>query len=465
MKNDSSYSNNSNKSSLSVAKHKPYPAYKESGIEWLGEVPEHWDIQKVKHAVTYAVSNVDKKTQEGEASIRLFNYTDVYNNEFLTNEMDLMVASASQGQIGNFIANVDDVLVTKDSEDWRDIAKPALVISSAPDIVCGYHLALIRPYKNRTEGKFIFRLLQSALINQQFQITSNGVTRYGLPKSAIGEALITIPPIQEQKAIAAFLDRETARIDALIQKKERLIELLKEKRIALITYAVTKGLDPKVKMKDSGIEWLGDVPEHWEVYRLRYNIRLNPSKNAISHLDRDTELSFIPMDNVGVDGSLNLDTVRTISEVECGYTFFAENDVAIAKITPCFENGKGCVFHSLVGGYGFGTTELTVMRPRDMESKYLFYITISDLFRKIGEGWMQGSAGQKRVPDEFIKEFRVPVPSIKEQQAIVEKLHKLETKTDLLLDKAKNSITLLREYRASLINAAVTGKIDLRDEI
>jgi type I restriction enzyme S subunit len=133
-----------------------------------------------------------------------------------------------------------------------------------------------------------------------------------LNQDSIKNAVLVYPPLDEQQAVASFLDRETARIDALIQKKERMIELLKEKRIALITQAVTKGLDPNVPMKDSGIEWLGEVPEHWDVKRLRYCIRLNPSKKEISHLPKDTEVSFLPMENVGEDGALDLSENRAI---------------------------------------------------------------------------------------------------------------------------------------------------------
>ena len=169
-------------------------------------------------------------------------------------------------------------------------------------------------------------------------------------------------------------------------------------------------LKPYPGYKDSGVEWLGEVPEHWKVNRLKLHIKLNPSKKEISHFSKDTELSFIPMDNVGIDGSLVLDTVKPLSEVDSGYTYFREHDVAIAKITPCFENGKGCIFSNLTSGHGFGTTELTVMRPLDINPKYLYYITSSYSFKQIGESSMQGSAGQKRVPDEFIKEFRSSIP-------------------------------------------------------
>ncbi len=305
-------------------------------------------------------------------------------------------------------------------------------------------------------------------ISYRFRVTGIGLMQGSagqkrIPDDYIKNYVIGLPSDEEQQAIASFLDRETARIDDLIQKQERMIELLKEKRIALITQAVTKGLDPNAKMKDSGIEWLGEVPEHWEVKRLRYCLKLNPSKNEIRHLPKETELSFIPMESVGVDGSIDLYETKPIEDVESGYTYFSNNDVAIAKITPCFENGKGCIFRELENGYGFGSTELTVMRPLAISSDFLYYITVSSYFRKTGVALMQGSAGQKRVPDNYIKNLSIGLPTLDEQRRVVQFIGEGINRIDALIDKTQNSVELLREYRASLIHHAVTGKIDLRD--
>ncbi|MCU0288350.1 MAG: restriction endonuclease subunit S, partial [Acidobacteria bacterium] len=249
---------------------KPYPQYKASGVEWLGDVPEHWEVKRLKTSANCIVSNVDKVPDENELPVRLCNYTDVYYNDFITPNMDLMETTATAQEIQKFKLETEDVIITKDSEEWNDIAVSALVKETAADIVCGYHLALIRPKSNKLSGQFLHRLFHANEVNHQFQIAATGVTRYGLPKSAIGEALIPLPPLSEQQAIAAYLDRETGRIDTLVAKKKRLVELLREKRTALISRAVTKGLDLTVKMKPSGIEWLGDVPAHWEVKPLRY---------------------------------------------------------------------------------------------------------------------------------------------------------------------------------------------------
>lgn len=389
-------------------KYPAYPKYKKSGVEWLGDLPEHWEVKRLKTSAIHWVSNVDKVPSENEVPVKLCNYTDVYYNDFITSDMELMETTATKEEIEKFHLNEEDVVITKDSESWDDIAISALVTKTTPDLVCGYHLAIIRPKKEKLSGRYLLRELQCSQVNHQFQIAATGVTRYGLPKSAIGEALIPLPPFSEQQTIAAFLDRETGRIDSLISKKQKLIELLKEKRTALISRAVTKGLSPKVKMKPSGVEWLGDVPEHWAVKRTRFMATMNPTKQEISHLPPETEVSFLPMESVGEDGSLNLETTRPIFEVSSGYTYFAEGDVTFAKITPCFENGKGAIMDKLQNAFGFGTTELTVIRPGpSLNSEYLYHLTISNDFRKNGEAWMYGAGGQKRVPDDFVRDFRL----------------------------------------------------------
>jgi type I restriction enzyme S subunit len=232
----------------------------------------------------------------------------------------------------------------------------------------------------------------------------------------------------------------------------------------VISHAVTKGLDPNARMKDSGVEWLGEVPEGWEVKRLRFIVRLNPSKSELSEVDRDTEVSFLPMEAVGEDGSLKLDRLRPLRDVETGYTYFRDGDVTIAKITPCFENGKGAVMTGLTGQVGFGTTELIVARPRVevISSEYLHRLFTSTIFRELGEAAMYGAGGQKRVPDDFVRDFSVALPPLTEQVAIEEYLKEITFRFDALIEEAQKAIELMKERRTALISAAVTGKIDVR---
>ena len=251
--------------------YKPYPTYTPSGVKWLGEIPAHWTLRRLKSFAVVQLSNVDKKSTEGQEAVRLCNYTDVYYNEHIGPDIEFMPATATEEQVRRFSLRARDVLITKDSEDWNDIAVPAVVIQDLPGVLCGYHLALIRP-DSRCDGAFLSRALTAIGPRDQYQLSANGITRYGLTGDSIRASVLAFPPLAEQRAIAAFLDRETAKSDALVAQKERLIELLQEKRAALISRAVTRGLDPDAPMKDSGVEWLGEIPAHWEVKRLKSSV-------------------------------------------------------------------------------------------------------------------------------------------------------------------------------------------------
>lgn len=170
--------------------------------------------------------------------------------------------------------------------------------------------------------------------------------------------------------------------------------------------------------KDSGVEWIGKIPLHWEQVRMKFLCKVNPSKSDLK-VPRNTKVTFLPMENIGEDGTLNLNEERELTDVWDGFTYFKDDDVIIAKITPCFENGKGALCRNLINGLGFGTTELHVLRAKNqVVPGFIWYVTKSHGFRVMGEAMMQGAAGQKRVPKDFIENFVVCVPTPVEQQAI-----------------------------------------------
>ena len=213
--------------------------------------------------------------------------------------------------------------------------------------------------------------------------------------------------------------------------------------------------------KDSGVDWLPLAPASWAVKRLRYSITLNPMKSEVRHLRGDTLVSLMPMEAVGEYGGLHLEQRRLLENVANGYTFFRNGDVLAAKITPCFENGKGALAGNLENGIGFGTTEPHVLRPGPgLNARYLFYLTLTDEFRKLGAAEMYGAGGQKRVPDSFIRELRHPIPSVEEQQAIAAFLDRETDRIDTLVAKKRRLIELLEEKRSVLISHAVTEGLD-----
>lgn len=218
---------------------------------------------------------------------------------------------------------------------------------------------------------------------------------------------------------------------------------------------------PYPAYRDSGIEWLGKVPGHWHVRRMRHLATLNPPRSRIPELDPHAQVSFIPMEAVRQWGGLDLTATKCVAEVGYGYTYFQDGDILVAKITPCFENGKGARAQALSNGVGFGTTELHVLRPRrEVDSWFLFYVTISQPFRTMGAAAMYGAAGQQRVPDSFVRNFFVALPPLPEQRAIAAFLDRETARIDALVEKKQRLIELLREKRQAVITRAVTRGLD-----
>jgi type I restriction enzyme, S subunit len=211
------------------------------------------------------------------------------------------------------------------------------------------------------------------------------------------------------------------------------------------------------RYKPSGVEWLGDVPAHWDAFRGRFCAAINPRSQRLSALGTRVEVSFLAMEAIGDRGALSLEQVCVPAEMGTSYTEFDDGDVLIAKITPCFENGKGALATDLVNGAGLGTSELHVLRSRGkLLPKFLYYVTMTSQFRNSGEGHMYGAGGQKRVPTEFIRNLVCPVPPREEQHAIVRHLDRETANVDMLLAEQLRLLELLREKRQAVISHTVT---------
>lgn len=220
----------------------PNVKMKDSGVDWIGEIPEHWEVRKIKDVANVYSSNVDKKSVEGEKEVLLCNYVDVYYNDSITANLDFMKATAKVDQIKTFTLKKHDVIITKDSESPTDIAIPTWVSQDLDGVVCGYHLSLIRCAES-VLGHYLYYTLESVQIREQFYTRANGVTRYGLSKEAIKNGLIAVPPYNEQLQIAEKLYAVNKEIRDVIEKVKEQIERLKEYRQSLIYEAVTGKID------------------------------------------------------------------------------------------------------------------------------------------------------------------------------------------------------------------------------
>lgn len=414
---------------------KRYAAYKDSDVEWLGEIPEHWEVKKLKYLGIVQPSNVDKKKAEGEIPVHLCNYIDVYKNEFIEDSLEFMEATATEDEILKFKINIDDVLVTKDSESADDIAIPALVKIERENLICGYHLTQIKSNSKELKGSFLFRLFQENLFKSQFRVYANGVTRFGLSIARFKDAFITLPTLAEQTSIASFLDHKTSQIDSLVDKKKRLIELLKEEKAAVINQAVTKGLNPQVKMKDSGVEWLGEIPEHWEVKKLKWVAELK-SGESITGGDIRPEGDYPVYGGNGLRGYTDQNTH------EGEFVLIGRQGALCGNIN--YAKGK------------FYASEHAVVVTLLMK---LNYIWLGELLRSMNLNQYSIASAQPGLSVDRVKNLNIPVPSVDESNLISSFVLNQISKIDSTISKIEREIELLQEYRTALVSEVVTGKV------
>ena len=450
-----------------IAHLKPYPATKDSGVEWLGEVPAHWEVRRMRNVSQLRVSNVDKHSKEGEAPVRLCNYVDVYKNDHIRSGMAFMASTAKADEFDRFRLCSGDVLITKDSEAWNDIGVPALVQNVDADVVSGYHLALLRPDTKQLEGTFLFRAMQSRGVAHQFHVEAKGVTRYGLSHDAIKSVQLPVPPLPEQTAIARFLDHSDRRIQRYIRAKEILIALLEEQKQAIIHQAVTGQIgvctgQPYPAYKPSGVEWLGMVPEHWDVAALRH--RYDQRLGKMLDTKRITGQHLVPyLRNVDVQWDhINLSNLPLMDILP---REFERYTVQPGDLLVCEggEVGRCAIWNGEMKLCAYQKA-LHQLRPfcADLDRpRFLLYVlrlaAAKDAFNDGQESTIGHLTGEK------LRCHRLVFPPVKEQRGIVRYLDAACSRIDGAVFRAQREIELVREYRTRLIADVVTGKLDVRE--
>ncbi|WP_293596466.1 MULTISPECIES: hypothetical protein [unclassified Polaromonas] len=453
-----------------MSHYKPYPAYRDSGVEWIGDVPSCWQVKRLRQVASFTNSGIDKKSYEDQEQVSLCNYTDVYYNEFITADMPFMQATASKDEIAQFTLKKGDLIITKDSEDPSDIGIPALVIEDAPGVVCGYHLTLIRSDELAT-ARLLHRTLQSTPTHAYFFIESPGITRYGLGQDVIGDLRVCMPPANEISRIADCIDRETKRIDSLITKKTRFIELLKEKRQALITHAVTKGLDPNVKMRDSKVEWIGAIPAQWLVAQLgKISIARcdGPFGSGLKSEHYQSEgVRVIRLQNIGwaafKDGNEAFISHEHWQDVlGCGHEVLP-NDLLMGGLGDDKNPlGRACVAPDNLGNAMVKADCYRFRLDKNRATPEFIALALSATARSEC-GYLATGATRDRLNLGLASARVVPLPPPGEQVDIVTFLSRATDRIDRLTEKTQHSIDLLKERRSAFITAAVTGQIDLRE--
>lgn len=455
----------------------PYQDYKESGVPWLGQIPKHWEVRRMRNVAEMRVSNVDKLSKDGERSVRLCNYVDVYKHPTITGSINFMRATATAEEIERFRLNYGDVLITKDSEDWNDIGVPALVDYVADDLICGYHLALLRPHPNLL-GDYLSRALQSTPVAYQFHVEANGVTRYGLSHAAIKSICLPLPPIPEQEVIVRFLDRADRLIRRYIRSKKNLIALLNEQKQAIINHTVTRGLNSRmlspVQSDDfrqgsesepspnhicttqTGIPWLTSTPNHWGISASK---RLFAVRKELA-LPGDIQLSATQAYGVIPQAEFEQKVGRKVVRISMHLEKrrHVEKDDFVISMRS-FQGGlerawaSGCIRSSYV-----------VLKPNtEVHIPFFAY-----LFKS--HGYIQAL----RATANFIRDGQdlnfsnfclvdLPLVPLEEQQAIADYLDRSTAHTNIAIDRARGESALLHEFLTRLIADIVTGKLDVRD--
>lgn len=425
-----------------------------STAPWIQDLPSDWALCRMAAVADVIFSNVDKHVIEGELPVRLCNYVDVYKNAKITNKIDFMEASALPREIDRFQLRKGDVLATKDSEESSDIAIPSLVAEDLPGVLCGYHLALIRPRSLKVSGEYLAWLHTSKAFRAQYEAKATGVTRFGLSRSAFKEALVPLPSPEEQQRIGAYLNASCAAIDAAVAAKRSQMETLDALRKSIIHEAVTRGLTAIVSMKPSGIDWLPEVPAHWDVKQIKRTCSMIRGKFA--HRPRndpalyDGEYPFVQTGDVTGARKYIQSYSQTLNELGLSVSrrfpkgtlvmSIAANigDVAILDFEACFPD-------SMVGFIPDHKTDLG----------YLYYLlrSMKDIMLRSAVLTTQLNINYVRIGTNF-----AAFPPKKEQQAIAEFLDTKEADIFATKDILNRQIETLNFYRQSLIHECVTGK-------
>jgi type I restriction enzyme S subunit len=441
----------------------PYPAYKDSGVDWLGEIPKHWSGTTLKRLVAVKITDGPHETPEFvDEGVPFVSAEAVYNGRINFDSKRGYISSELHAQyIKKVYPQRDDVFIVKSGATTGKLA----MVDVDFEFSVWSPLALIRANLEKATPRFLFLALHADYAQNQVQRTWSAGTQPNISMAAIERLYVVVPPLAEQRAIAAFLDREMAKIDTLVEKQERLIELLQEKRAALISHAVTKGLDPDVEMKDSGIPWLGEIPERWEVKRFKFLTSFVTSgSRGWAQYYSDEGATFLRIGNLSRESiELDLTDIQHVSPpdgAEGKRTRVCKDDVLIS--ITAYIGSIGVVAQNIGEAYVNQHIALTRPSPRQVEPRWLGYALLSQVGASQFGLLLYGGTKDGLGLDD-VRNLSVLAPPLDEQRAIVAHIDRETAKLDALVAKAQEMIERLQEYRTALISATVTGKIDVRE--
>ncbi|QYA43515.1 restriction endonuclease subunit S [Macrococcoides bohemicum] len=412
---------------------------KDSGVEWIGEIPKLWEVKKL--------GSLYKKRNEKVSDI------------------DYQPLSVTKNGI---LPQLETAAKSNDHENRKLVLKDDFVINSRADRkmssgTSSYDgsVSLINHvlYSEIMNPQYTNYLLKNYSFAEEFYRWGSGIVDdlWSTNWDKMKKINIPIPSRAEQINIVQELDAKISVISNILTETRESIENLKKYKQSLITEVVTKGLDKNVEMKDSGIEWIGEIPKDWEMTKLRYQIIIDPSTSEINVIPEDS--TFLPMDKLK-NGYMDIELKGKTLENMKKYTYFAEGDITIAKVRPSFENGNIAIAKNLISKIGFGTSEIFTIRNqnKDILQEFLFYFLQNQSFIKYASSTMTGVAGLKRISSSILRDTKITVPNLNEQKQIINFLNQKTNDIETLIDKKKSLINEYESYKKSLIYEYVTGK-------
>ena len=423
-----------------MRQYKKYERYKDTGVEWIGKIPEEWDLSKIKYIPKYEYKSfVDGDWIESpyitDEGIRLIQTGNIGIGSY-KEQGYRYISEDTFKDLNCTEVYPNDVLICRLA---GPVGRACLAPSLTERMITSVDVCILKP-KDNIDRRYLVYILSYDGYLQEADFLARGGTRQRISRTQLGNINILLPPTDQQKSIANFLDQKTAEIDGLIADKEKLIELLQEKRQAIITETVTKGLNPNVKMKDSGIEWIGEIPEHWNTSSLRWYVSIK-SGDFISQEDIDVE-GKIPV--IGGNGLMSY-----TNKTNCNY-----KTIAIGRVGALCGNVHLIRRPSWITDNALFITNLS----NKLYIEYLFYV-----LKALDLNQYANKTAQPLISGSLVKSRIIPIPPIVEQAAIADFLDQKTAEIDDLITEIKLQIQKLKEYRQSLISEAVTGKIDVRE--
>lgn len=442
----------------------PYPEYKSSGVRLLDEIPCNWGITKLKRVTSirgrigFRGYTKDDLVGPGEGAVTIGGKHIDKRNRLDLSDAEYISWAKYYESPEICLKGGDIVIVQRGS-----LGKVAIIPSDIGPATINPSMILLT---NINDGiGYLYYLLTSLFIQHQINMDSSATAVPMISQEQLGSFVITVPSFQEQLSISGYLDHKIRYIDDLIIKKEHQIELLQEKRAALISHVVSKGLNPNAKMKDSGIEWLGEIPEHWEAKRLKFLVSepLKYGANEAAELDDPSLPRYIRITDVDENGQLREETFKSIPEEVAKPYLLKDGDVLLARSGATV--GKSFYYDPSWGRAAYaGYLIRARFNSTKMIPRFINYFTNSQQYWQ----WLNSSFIQATIQNVSAEKYAnliIPVPSFEEQKQIVAYLDIMWKQLGDLADKIKKSILCLMEYRTALISAAVTGKIDVRQEV